>query len=116
MPLDPEGSKLKKAANRDGSPRVLTANGIPFTSHNGGAHLLIDLKTYVVDFWPGTGLWHVRSHSGQDKGRGVFPLVRYIRKRSPWLESPEEKLQNEMKTAEEILQSGGQSPTPTAKS
>lgn len=83
MSDDPERSKLKRASNREGSPKVLESNGIPFTTKNAGAHLLIDMGTFIVDFWPGTGLWHVRSHTGQYKGRGVFPLVRYIRKRVP---------------------------------
>lgn len=85
MPLDYEGSKLKRAANRAGSAKVLEDNGIPFTSHNDGAHLLIDLEQFVIDFWPGTGLWHVRSLSGKQQGRGVFPLIRFIRKRAPWV-------------------------------
>lgn len=106
MPLDSEGSKIRRAHNRESSAKILEDNSIPFSTHNAGAHLLIDLKEYVIDFWPGTGLWHVRSHSGQYKGRGVFPLVRYIRKRSPWLESPHRKIENEMKEAEKILHDG----------
>jgi len=69
--------KEKKANNRASSPNILKENGISFTSHNLGAHLIVKHNNFVVDFWPGTGKYNVR---GSPKyKRGVYNLLRDIK-------------------------------------
>ena len=53
---------------------LLTKKGIPFTTNNGGAHLIVDGR---VDFWPGTGKWHFRNNG--PKGHGVKNLIKALR-------------------------------------
>lgn len=86
MPLDYEESKRKRANNREGSAAILSARGIKFDSPKAdGSHLIIHLEDmYIIDFWPGTGLWHVRGRKEAIKGRGVFPLLLHIKKIAPW--------------------------------
>ena len=69
--------QAKRATNRGQSADYLCQRGIHFTSHNGGAHLIVEGKECFIDFWPGTGKWHCRSGSGQ-KGFGVRNLVVYV--------------------------------------
>lgn len=78
--LDPEGHKIKTAKNRESSADILKRNGISFTSHNDGAHLIVKGPPGIVDFWPGTGKWKVRK-SG-NVSRGVFPLMLFMKPRS----------------------------------
>jgi len=59
---------------RDSSAQYLRVREIPFTSHNNGAHLIIEGKTCYIDFWPGTGKWNCRSGK---KGFGLRNLVEY---------------------------------------
>jgi hypothetical protein len=66
-----EQSKQRRQNNRDQSPQALTAAGLSFTTHNGGAHLVVCER---FDFWPGTGKWIDRKT--RRGGRGVFPLIR----------------------------------------
>lgn len=73
-----EAGKERRAKNRVSSRQVLTDAGIAFEEKNIGAHLIVTHEKVTVDFWPGTGLWHVR-HSSK-KGRGVFGLVRHLQK------------------------------------
>ena len=49
--------------------------GIPFTSHNGGIHLIVDGPDGKIDFWPSTGKWIFRTG---EKGRGVRNLINKI--------------------------------------
>lgn len=65
----------KRASNRENSAEYLTEHGILFTSHNHGAHLIVEGKECFIDFWPGTGKWNCRSGK---KGFGVRNLVEYI--------------------------------------
>ena len=95
-------SDEKRAANRAASPEILKANGIAFSSSNAGAHLVVDHFGVLVDFWPGTGLWHVRSVSHRMKGRGVFPLVRYLKRREP-AKCESTTVEMKIKEAEKIL-------------
>jgi len=72
-------SKAKRALYRKSSPPLLRAAGLVFTSHNEGAHLVVQatqLEGVRVDFWPGTGLWKVRGRLHQ--GRGVKPLIEWF--------------------------------------
>ena len=65
----------KRAKNTASSTAILEREKIPFTSHNGGVHLVI---CDAWDFWPSTGLFIERA-TGK-KGRGVFNLLKLIRK------------------------------------
>ena len=65
----------KRASNRESSAEYLRQQGIPFTTHNGGAHLIVEGRECFIDFWPGPGKWHCRSGH---KGFGVRNLVAYI--------------------------------------
>lgn len=69
-------SQARRAGNREESPKLLTAAGVTFTTHNLGAHLIVDGPECVVDFWPGTGKWIVRK--GGPTGRGVFKLLKFL--------------------------------------
>ena len=73
--LDPERHKLKTASNRKSSAEILEARQVAFSSHNNGAHLVVE---GLADFWPGTGLWMFRKRAL--KGRGVLKLIHEIRK------------------------------------
>ena len=70
------GSKEKRAYNKEQSTAHLERDGIPFTSHNDGAYLIVDLEGIVIDFWPGTGFW--RSRKGAE-GRGIRTLLGYLK-------------------------------------
>lgn len=72
-----ERSKQKRAANREASAVVLTTQGISYTTHNNGAHLVISAGGSVYDFWPGTGRWQLRG--SKKHSRGVMQLVRRIK-------------------------------------
>ena len=67
----------KRAANRDHSTKALTEAGIGFESRNGGAHLIMASPDGLVDFWPGTGKWIVRST--RKAGRGFANLLWMVR-------------------------------------
>lgn len=68
--------KKKKADNRDNGQRLLTENGIAFTVHNKGAHLVVVDGACTWDYWPGTGKWCMRGTSNYR--RGVFPLIQAV--------------------------------------
>lgn len=70
-------SQERRAFNRQSSAQVLEHHGVKFTSRNGGAHLIVEHNGICVDFWPGTGKWIPRDYDV--KGRGVFPLLRYMK-------------------------------------
>lgn len=63
----------KRSLNTAASTQLLIDKGVPFTSHNNGAHLVVDGR---FDFWPSTGLWIARNRRSQ--GRGVFVLLRQL--------------------------------------
>ena len=69
-------SKQRRAHNSAQSPKLLELDGIGFVSKNNGAHLIVEGAGRVIDFWPGTGKWIER---GGAKGRGVRPLIAYIK-------------------------------------
>lgn len=74
-----EASKQKRSENRNNAPILLEKEGIPFVSKNAGAHLIISAgeSSNIIDFWPGTGKWIVRS-SGYP-GRGIFNMIKYLK-------------------------------------
>jgi hypothetical protein len=67
----------KRWSNLEWSTNYLKEVGIPFTSHNGGVHLIIDGPDGWIDFWPSTGKWIFRSG---EKGRGIQNLFKMIGK------------------------------------
>jgi hypothetical protein len=67
--------QAKRSDNRGQSAEYLRERGIPFSSNNGGAHLIVEGHSCFIDFWPGTGKWN--SRDGQ-KGFGVRNLVALI--------------------------------------
>lgn len=70
-----KASQDKRADNRQQSAQYLTNRGIPFTSKNGGAHLIVEGVDCFIDFWPGTGKWITRNGKN---GFGVRNLVKFI--------------------------------------
>lgn len=71
-------SSERRARHRQSSPEMLRAAGIAFTTKNAGAHLIVTHNGRTVDFWPGTGLWHLRPHDGRER-RGVRELIKHMR-------------------------------------
>lgn len=69
--------KDKRAENRIATAKLLEAKGVKFTSHNGGAHLILSTHLGWVDLWPGTGRWRIRSKNR--KGFGVKNLIETLR-------------------------------------
>lgn len=65
----------KRASNRSQSADYLTQRGIPFSSHNFGAHLIVEGPAGYIDFWPGTGRWKDRRGPA---GFGVRNLVIHL--------------------------------------
>jgi len=72
-----EQRQQKRKNNRNNSTRILTRSCIEFTSHNGGAHLIVETIKGKIDFWPGTGNWKVRKGNLTGK-RGISNLIKYI--------------------------------------
>lgn len=68
-------SKEKREANKRKSREVLKKEGIDFTEHNNGVHLIVEGH---IDFWPSTGKFTVR---GGKTGRGVFNLVKLCKEK-----------------------------------
>jgi len=73
--FDEKQSQKKRAENRKQSAKLLLDLGIIFTSNNGGAHLAVKGRNYIIDFWPGTGKYIGRG--GCCEGRGVKNLLKY---------------------------------------
>lgn len=67
-----EESKERKERNRMGATEALVTNGVPFTDHNNGIHLVVDSR---IDYWPSTGLFICR-HT-KFKQRGVQNLLNF---------------------------------------
>lgn len=69
--------QYKRARNRASSTALLEDAGLDFESKNDGAHLVVrSSRGYVVDFWPGTGLWIVRGEGA--RRRGVRNLLTFF--------------------------------------
>lgn len=76
-----EWKKMKqdaRAQRRENAPEQLEAAGIPFTVHNGGAHLILDTHLGFVDFWPGTTKWKTRTFPEQS-GHGLTKLLTLVK-------------------------------------
>ncbi|NML34546.1 hypothetical protein [Paraburkholderia antibiotica] len=70
-----EDSQARRASNRENSNRLLRENGYTFDERNGAAHLIVQTQRGIVDFWPGTGKFIVRST--RYEARGVFNLMQH---------------------------------------
>ena len=68
----------RRAKNRTSSAELLQAEGISYTTNNGGVHLIVAHGEQIVDFWPGTGRWRTRTTPIVDR-RGVFDLIKYLK-------------------------------------
>jgi len=68
----------KRARNKTHSAEILKRQGIEFVEKNNGAHLIVNGKDCLIDFWPGTGRFITREGT---KGRGVFNLIKHCRRR-----------------------------------
>jgi hypothetical protein len=66
----------QKAELRRTGAEALTQHNIPFRECNGGAHLIIQFRDRIVDFWPGTERWSIRSANRW--GRGVGGLLKFL--------------------------------------
>lgn len=64
---------IKREHNRKTNTAELDEQGIKYTSHNSGAHLVIKHNKYVVDFWPGTAKYIFRGSPTYKYG--VYSLI-----------------------------------------
>lgn len=71
--------QAKKRSNLAASTRLLEHNGIAFTVHNNGIHLVLAKGIEIIDFWPSSGLWWIRGTS--NKRRGVKRLIAYMKQK-----------------------------------
>jgi hypothetical protein len=76
----------KRVSNRESSAEYLRERGVPFEEKNFGAHLIVEGRECLIDFWPGTGKWNSRCGK---KGFGVRNLVAFIG--APSNQEPKEK-------------------------
>lgn len=70
--------KEKRHDNLVNSTELLRQNDIDVISKNDGFHLIVSCGDKKVDFWPSTGFFIFRN--GGKKGRGVFKLMRELKK------------------------------------
>jgi len=71
-----EYGKKKRGDNRENAPTILFEHGIKFEAKNCGAHLIVEGKNCIIDFWPGTGKWILRKDT-RNAGRGIFNLIKH---------------------------------------
>ena len=61
----------ERADNRVVGANHLTENNIPFSLHNGGAHIVIQRPNAKIDYWPGTGKFNVTGGAQNRGGKTV---------------------------------------------
>lgn len=74
--------QAKRRSNTEFSTELLRENGVAFTSHNAGAHLIVATRW---DFWPSTGKYRERrGRPGKPlrTGRGVRNLMKLLEEES----------------------------------
>lgn len=71
-----EMRKQERAERRAAAEAKL--QGLNYSVHNEGAHIVIWEGGAIFDFWPGTDRWRMRDHKGQF---GVHKLLAAIRER-----------------------------------
>lgn len=85
MALDPAISERARRLLHANPPTVpagysytaeLLNQKIPFTSHNNGAHLIVEGPEGYIDFWPGTGRWNNRKGIAEF---GLQTLLKYLK-------------------------------------
>ena len=67
----------KRASNRLNLARSLVSAGVCYTSHNDGAHLVVEHNCLIVDFWPGTGRW--KNRKSGEYGFSIKSIFKHIR-------------------------------------
>lgn len=72
-PAMKQASREKRSNNRAQSATILSDAGISFEVKNKGAHLIVEGRDCVIDFWPGTGKFIERNGK---EGRGVRNLIK----------------------------------------
>ncbi len=65
----------ERSTLRANAPKRLQEVGIEFTSHNGGAHLIVKGHSCDFDFWPGTEKWRARGQKSQ-MNYGIDSLIK----------------------------------------
>lgn len=73
-----EESKARRAGHRARGALRLDEANVVYQNKNDGAHLIVSHHGLVVDYWPGTGLWRVRT-TGESK-RGIGSLLARLRR------------------------------------
>ncbi|MBC7602757.1 MAG: hypothetical protein H7255_08880 [Ramlibacter sp.] len=71
-------SQEKRVSNRQSSAEMLASRGVKFTTHNAGAHLIVDAGSHKVNFWPGTGKWITQGWRFGLVSRGVRSLIKHL--------------------------------------
>lgn len=54
--------------------------GVEFVSHNMGEHLVIEIGSKVVDYWPSTGKWQLRGVEQSFGFNALMLLINHLRK------------------------------------
>ena len=62
-----EHKKDRKLTNLKKNMEILIESKIPFSSKNNGYHLIVSFDGGIVDFWPSTNIWSIRSGSANKK-------------------------------------------------
>ena len=74
-----EWKKMKqeqRATRRNNAPDLLKSNGIQFTEHNYGAHLIVEGPNGLIDFWPGTTKWWDRAE--KEYRHSISALIKHV--------------------------------------
>ena len=66
------------ATKRAAAEALLTSQGVAYTVHNNGAHIVIEEGGATFDYWPGTERWRMRPRRGLF---GVQTLLAAVRER-----------------------------------
>ena len=72
-----EMKQAKRRSNLAYSTNKLVREGLTFTSHNNGIHLVLIKNGQPIDYWPSTGLWWVRGT--RNKRRGIDKLIAFMK-------------------------------------
>lgn len=72
-----EMKQTKRRSNLAYSTGKLVREGLTFTAHNNGIHLVLTKDDKTIDYWPSTGLWWIRGT--RNKRRGIDKLIAYIK-------------------------------------
>lgn len=76
--------KVERGDRRALAPQILLDNGVQFSEHNHGAHLVVTIPGMTIDFWPGTAKWITRATKTEASRRGsggIDGLLTFIEQR-----------------------------------